>query len=129
MKREKEATFMISVVSRRFRVHPQTLRLYEREGLLKPSRTRGNTRLYSEEDVERLSRILRLTRELGVNLAGVEVILKMQEAMADMERDFNALLDSLRDELARRQEDSQSRSSHALVKSEPARVVRLGKKG
>lgn len=129
MKREKEIYFVISVVSRRFNVHPQTLRLYEREGLLKPSRTEGNTRLYSEEDVERLSRILRLTRELGVNLAGVEVILKMQEAMEDMERDFNRLLDSLRDELARRQEEARSRSSHALVKSEPSRVVPISKKG
>jgi MerR family transcriptional regulator/heat shock protein HspR len=127
MKRQKEAYFMISVVSRRFDVHPQTLRLYEREGLLKPSRTEGNTRLYSEEDVERLSRILRLTRELGVNLAGVEVILQMQEAMEAMEKDFNQLLASLRDEMTRRQEESRSRSSHALVRSQPARVIRLKK--
>ena len=84
MKRDKEAYYMISVVSRRFSVHPQTLRLYEREGLLKPSRTDGNTRLYSDEDLARLSRILRLTRELGVNLAGVEVILQMQETMESM---------------------------------------------
>jgi MerR family transcriptional regulator/heat shock protein HspR len=127
MKRQKEAYFMISVVSRRFDVHPQTLRLYEREGLLKPSRTEGNTRLYSEEDVERLSRILRLTRELGVNLAGVEVILQMQEAMEAMEKDFNQLLASLRDEMTRRQEESRGRSSHALVRSQPARVIRLKK--
>jgi len=126
MKRDK-AFYMISVVSRRFDVHPQTLRLYEREGLLKPSRTDGNTRLYSDADLERLSRILRLTRELGVNLAGVEVVLKMQEAMERMERDFNQLLESLRDELRKRQEDSKSRSSHALVKSEPARVIPIKK--
>jgi MerR family transcriptional regulator/heat shock protein HspR len=126
MKRDK-AFYMISVVSRRFDVHPQTLRLYEREGLLKPSRTDGNTRLYSDADLERLSRILRLTRELGVNLAGVEVVLKMQEAMESMERDFNQLLESLRDELRKRQEDSKSRSSHALVKSEPARVIPIKK--
>jgi MerR family transcriptional regulator/heat shock protein HspR len=127
MKRQKEVYFMISVVSRRFDVHPQTLRLYEREGLLKPSRTEGNTRLYSEEDVERLSRILRLTRELGVNLAGVEVILKMQESMEAMEKDFNQLLASLQEEMTRRQEESRSRSSHALVRSQPAGVIRLKK--
>jgi len=80
-----------------------------------------------EEDVERLSRILRLTRELGVNLAGVEVILQMQEAMEAMEKDFNQLLASLRDEMTRRQEESRSRSSHALVRSQPARVIRLKK--
>ena len=128
MKHKKdEAYFMISVVSRRFNVHPQTLRLYEREGLLKPSRTEGNTRLYSEEDVDRLSRILRLTRDLGVNLAGVEVILKMQEAIVGMEEEFNRLLASLRDEMARRQKEVGERSSHALVRSEPSRVIRLKK--
>jgi len=128
MKQKKEdATYMISVVSRRFNVHPQTLRLYEREGLLKPSRTEGNTRLYSEDDVERLSRILRLTRDLGVNLAGVEVILKMQEAIEGMEEEFNRLLASLRDEVARRQQEGRERSSHALVRSESSRVIRLKK--
>ncbi|HEU5180403.1 MAG TPA: helix-turn-helix transcriptional regulator [Candidatus Polarisedimenticolia bacterium] len=123
----REAYYMISVVSRRFDVHPQTLRLYEREGLLKPSRTDGNTRLYSDEDLERLARILRLTRELGVNLAGVEVILKMQEAMDSMEKDFNRLLASLRDELAKRREEASQRSPHALMKSPPSRVVPLKK--
>jgi len=126
MMRDK-AYYMISVVSRRFDVHPQTLRLYEREGLLKPSRTDGNTRLYSDEDLERLSRILHLTRELGVNLAGVEVILKMREAMESMERDFNHLLASLRDEMRKRQEDPRGRSTHALVKSGPARVIPIKK--
>ncbi len=126
-KESREAYYMISVVSRRFDVHPQTLRLYEREGLLKPSRTDGNTRLYSDDDLERLARILRLTRELGVNLAGVEVILKMQEAMDSMEKDFNSLLASLRDELAKRREEAAQRSAHALVKSPPSRVVPLKK--
>ena len=126
-KESREAYYMISVVSRRFDVHPQTLRLYEREGLLKPSRTDGNTRLYSDEDLERLARILRLTRELGVNLAGVEVILKMQEAMDSMEKDFNRLLASLRDELQKRREEAAQRSPHALVKSPPSRVVPLKK--
>jgi MerR family transcriptional regulator, heat shock protein HspR len=126
-KESREAYYMISVVSRRFDVHPQTLRLYEREGLLKPSRTDGNTRLYSDDDLERLARILSLTRELGVNLAGVEVILKMQEAMDSMEKDFNRLLASLRDELAKRREEAAERSPHALVKSPPSRVVPLKK--
>jgi MerR family transcriptional regulator, heat shock protein HspR len=126
-KESREAYYMISVVSRRFDVHPQTLRLYEREGLLKPSRTDGNTRLYSDEDLERLARILRLTRELGVNLAGVEVILKMQEAMDSMEKDFNRLLASLRDELQKRRDEAAQRSPHALVKSPPSRVVPLKK--
>jgi MerR family transcriptional regulator, heat shock protein HspR len=80
--------FMISVVSEMLRIHPQTLRLYEREGFIKPRRTGGNTRLYSEEDVERLELILRLTRELGVNLAGVEVILSMREKMESMRREM-----------------------------------------
>ena len=128
MKKEnREAYYMISVVSRRFDVHPQTLRLYEREGLLKPSRTDGNTRLYSDEDLDRLSRILRLTRELGVNLAGVEVSLKMQEAMDNMEKDFNRLLASLRDELQKRREEAAARPPHALVKSPSSKVVSLKK--
>ena len=78
---------MISVVAEMFDVHPQTLRTYEREGLLRPSRTEGNTRRYSEEDLERIDLILRLTNELGVNLAGVEVILNMRDRMEQMRRE------------------------------------------
>jgi MerR family transcriptional regulator, heat shock protein HspR len=87
-KRHGKAYFMISVVAQRYNIHPQTLRLYEREGLLKPSRTEGNTRLYSEEDLEQLETILALTRDLGVNLAGVEIILNMREKMDAMQREF-----------------------------------------
>src|SRR5687768_17992737 len=76
---------MISVVSERYAIHPQTLRLYEREGLIKPARSAGNTRLYDEEALRRLEIILTLTRELGVNLAGVEVILSMKERMDQMQ--------------------------------------------
>jgi MerR family transcriptional regulator, heat shock protein HspR len=126
MKRDK-AYYMISIVSKRFQVHPQTLRLYEREGLLKPSRTEGNTRLYSDEDLDRLSSILRLTRDLGVNLAGVEVILKMREVMERMEKDFNDLLRSVRDEVRKREQEGNDRSSRALVKSSPARVIPIKK--
>src|SRR5437762_1457063 len=78
-RRGGKAYYMISVVAAKYDIHPQTLRLYEREGLLTPSRTEGNTRLYSEEDLEQLETILSLTRELGVNLAGVEVILNMRK--------------------------------------------------
>ena len=78
---------MISVVAEMFDVHPQTLRTYEREGLIRPSRTEGNTRLYSEEDLERIDLVLRLTNELGVNLAGVEVILNMRDRMEQMRRE------------------------------------------
>jgi MerR family transcriptional regulator/heat shock protein HspR len=126
LKRDK-AYYMISVVAKRFHVHPQTLRLYEREGLLRPSRTDGNTRLYSDDDLERLSRILSLTRDLGVNLAGVEVVLNMQEAMERMESEFSALLESLREELRRREGEARSRPTQALVKTPPARVIRIKK--
>jgi len=93
--------FMISVVSEMLGIHPQTLRLYEREGFIKPKRSGGNTRLFSEEDVEKLEMILRLTRELGVNLAGVDVILSMREKMEQMQRDREETILSLREELAR----------------------------
>ena len=126
MKRDK-AFYMISVVSKRFNVHPQTLRLYEREGLLKPSRTDGNTRLYSDDDLERLSRILRLTRDLGVNLAGVEVVLSIQDAMVRMEKEYNTLLESLREELKKREKEARLRSTQALVKASPARVIPVKK--
>ena len=87
MKR-KGRTYTISAVADHYNVHPQTLRLYEREGLLKPSRSEGNTRLYTDSDLERLEVILSLTRDLGVNLAGVEIILNMREKMDAMQREF-----------------------------------------
>ncbi len=91
--------FMISVVSEMLGVHPQTLRLYEREGFIKPRRSGGNTRLYSEDDVEKIEMIMRLTRELGVNLAGVEVILSMREKMETMHREMEETIQQLRQEL------------------------------
>lgn len=93
--------YMISVVSEMLGIHPQTLRIYEREGFIKPKRSGGNTRLYSEEDVERLEMVLRLTRELGVNLAGVEVILSMREKMEQMQHEMEETIGRLREELAR----------------------------
>ena len=95
MRRDPKAgCYMIGVVATRYEIHPQTLRLYEREGLLLPSRTEGKTRLYSEEDIERLEFILNLTRDLGVNLAGVEVVLNLRDQMQKMQEDTRRLLES-----------------------------------
>src|SRR6201985_186761 len=99
MAKARKAGYMISAVSEKYELHPQTLRLYEREGLLKPSRSDGNTRLYTEDDVERLEVILKLTRDLGVNLAGVEIILNMREKMAEMQRQIEAFVSSLNTEI------------------------------
>ncbi len=95
MKR-KIKTYTISAVAELFELHPQTLRLYEREGLLKPSRSDGNTRLYEDSDIERLEVILSLTRDLGVNLAGVEIILNMREKMDAMQREFERFFEYLK---------------------------------
>ena len=119
-----KAYFMISVVAERYDIHPQTLRLYEREGLLKPSRTEGNTRLYSEEDLEQLETILSLTRDLGVNLAGVEIILNMRRRMEQMQGEVNQFMEYVKHELARGLGDWEQRLSTALVKSSPAELVR-----
>jgi MerR family transcriptional regulator, heat shock protein HspR len=93
---------MISSVAEQYQIHPQTLRLYEREGLLKPSRSEGNTRLYTDEDLERLDVILKLTRDLGVNLAGVEIILNMREKMEEMQRQIQEFVASLNTEINQR---------------------------
>src|SRR5205814_657054 len=93
---KRAKTFTISAVAEQFDIHPQTLRLYEREGLLKPSRSEGNTRLYEDSDLERLEVILALTRDLGVNLAGVEIILNMREKMAQMQREFEQFFEYLK---------------------------------
>ena len=119
-----KASYMISVVAERYNLHPQTLRLYEREGLLKPSRTEGNTRLYSEEDLVRLETILSLTRDLGVNLAGVEIILNMREKMDRMQREVNEFMNYVKQELERGLGDWEERLGSALVKSHPQDLVR-----
>lgn len=108
MAKQKRASYMISAVSEQYQIHPQTLRLYEREGLLKPSRSDGNTRLYTDEDLERLEVILKLTRDLGVNLAGVEIILNMREKMAEMQRQIEAFVSSLNDEITSQRARPQS---------------------
>src|SRR5271155_2817385 len=99
-KTKGKAAYMISAVAEQYEIHPQTLRLYEREGLLAPSRSEGNTRLYTDEDLERLEVILKLTRELGVNLAGVEIILNMREKMEAMQRQIEEFVSTLNEELA-----------------------------
>jgi MerR family transcriptional regulator/heat shock protein HspR len=94
--KKRVKTYTISAVAEMYEIHPQTLRLYEREGLLKPSRSDGNTRLYSDTDLERLEIILSLTRDLGVNLAGVEIVLNMREKMEAMQREFERFFEYLR---------------------------------
>jgi len=115
---------MISVVAKSYGIHPQTLRLYEREGLLKPSRTEGNTRLYSEEDLRELEVILNLTRDLGVNLAGVEIILNMRRKMEQMQAEINEFLGHVRQELQKTSPEDGEGSEQALVKVQPAPIVK-----
>src|SRR5437870_13782717 len=106
-KAKSKAAYMISAVAEQYEIHPQTLRLYEREGLLKPSRSDGNTRLYTPDDLERLEVILKLTRDLGVNLAGVEIILNMREKMSEMQRQIEQFVTSLNTEISQRARDAQ----------------------
>jgi MerR family transcriptional regulator/heat shock protein HspR len=113
---------MISAVSERFEIHPQTLRLYEREGLIKPPRSSGNTRLYDEETIRRLEIILSLTREMGVNLAGVEVVLNMREQMKQMRLELDDVFDQVRAELKERKATAER--AHALVKVERGALVK-----
>src|SRR5215469_13820793 len=101
-KARSKAAYMFSSVSEQYDIHPQTLRLYEREGLLKPSRSEGNTRLYTDDDLERLEVILHLTRDLGVNLAGVEIILNMREKMGEMQLQIQEFISTLNRELVSR---------------------------
>jgi MerR family transcriptional regulator/heat shock protein HspR len=112
---------MISSVAETYQVHPQTLRLYERLGLLKPSRSEGNTRLYTEEDLERLETILNLTRDLGVNLAGVEVILSMREKMEKMRKELEDLVQYVHDHVYAQVSATQA---NALVRVGAAKIVR-----
>jgi MerR family transcriptional regulator/heat shock protein HspR len=123
-KRSGKGYYMISAVAQKYNIHPQTLRLYEREGLLRPSRTEGNTRLYSDEDLEQLETILSLTRDLGVNLAGVEIILNMRRKIEQMQREVNEFMEYVKRELARGLDGWEQRLSTALVKSTPADLVR-----
>jgi MerR family transcriptional regulator, heat shock protein HspR len=101
-KRKSKGAYMISVVADMYDIHPQTLRLYEREGLLKPSRTEGNTRLYTEEDLKRLEFILSLARELGVNISGIAIILQMRERMEEMQKQMQDFARFVQQEVMKR---------------------------
>ena len=110
-----KAAYMISAVAEQYQIHPQTLRLYEREGLLAPSRSEGNTRLYTDDDLERLEVILKLTRELGVNLAGVEIIMNMREKMAAMQDQIEQFVNRLNQELISHSQKTVIESKHSLI--------------
>jgi len=123
-KKRAKAGYMISAVAELYKLHPQTLRLYERVGLLKPSRSQGNTRLYTDSDLERLDVILSLARDMGVNLAGVEIILNMREKMIEMERQMTEFAQVVQQELSRVASRAQEKPPrHAIVRATP-RVVR-----
>lgn len=127
-KKKARAGYMISAVAELYQLHPQTLRLYERVGLLKPSRSEGNTRLYTDADLERLEVILTLTREMGVNLAGIEIILNMREKMGEMQRQMKAFTEFVQQELSRGLHTAQQKSPQdALVRVPPPRVIRVHK--
>jgi len=118
----KKAGYMISSVAELYQVHPQTLRLYERQGFLKPSRSDGNTRLYTDEDLRKLEIILTLTRELGVNLAGVEVILHMREKMEQMQVQVEEMFEFVRDQASSTLNNS---LRNALVRAPAGKIVRV----
>jgi MerR family transcriptional regulator/heat shock protein HspR len=129
-RKKQKAAYMISAVAEQYEIHPQTLRLYEREGLLAPSRSDGNTRLYTDEDLERLEVILKLTRDLGVNLAGVEIILNMREKMDEMQRQIGEFVNSLNYELATRVKPAEPVAHNSLIRvfSLPSQVQASTKK-
>ncbi len=127
-RKKSRAGYMISSVAELYGLHPQTLRLYERVGLLKPSRSQGNTRLYTDADLERLEVILTLTREMGVNLAGIEIILNMREKMAEMQRQMQAFTVFVRQELARSLDSARQKSpQNALVRLPAPKASRAQK--
>ncbi len=119
---------MISAVAEMYGLHPQTLRLYEREGLLAPSRSEGNTRLYTEADLEQLEVILKLTRELGVNLAGIEIILNMRKRMAEMEREMKAFVEYAQKEFLSRSLGTDPQPQNALIRVAPPYMTRSGRR-
>ena len=114
-KRKTRGAYMISSVAEMYEIHPQTLMLYEREGLLKPSRTEGNTRLYTDEDLARLEFILNLARDLGVNIAGIAIILEMRERMEEMNRQMTNFVDYVRTEMLTRMQSVGANQRPGLV--------------
>jgi len=128
-RKRAKAGYMISAVAELYKLHPQTLRLYERVGLLKPSRSQGNTRLYTDQDLERLDVILTLARDMGVNLAGIEIILNMRERMVEMEKQMSEFATVVQQELSRvAGMRVEATPRHAIVRAVP-RVVRGVREG
>lgn len=126
-KKEQSKYYHISSVARLYDIHPQTLRLYEREGLLKPSRSEGNTRLYSDEDLARLEIILNLSRDLGVNLAGIEIILNMRRRIERIESEVNQFLEYVRLNFYAGREEEFKKSKVSLVLQSSAKLVKIEK--
>jgi len=122
-KRKSKGAYMISAVAEMYEIHPQTLRLYEREGLLKPSRTEGNTRLYTDEDLERLEFILNLARDLGVNIAGIAIILQMRERMEEMNRQMQSFVDYVRTEMLERMQQGFGQESAIVPMQRPVVIA------
>lgn len=128
MRKREEKFYAIGVVAKMFNIHQQTLRLYEREGLLKPARSEGNTRLYSDKDLERLELILNLSRDMGVNLAGVDIILNLRERMSEMQQQINDMVKFLKSELEKKDPTSpqaEPTTERGLVKSPAANLMRF----
>jgi MerR family transcriptional regulator/heat shock protein HspR len=125
-RKKARAGYMISAVAELYHIHPQTLRLYERAGLLKPSRSQGNTRLYTDQDLERLDVILTLARDMGVNLAGIDIILNMRDKMSQMQEQVEQFMTFVRSEMARNLHASQDpKLRSAIVRTVPARAIRV----
>jgi MerR family transcriptional regulator/heat shock protein HspR len=127
-KKKARAGYMISAVATLYKIHPQTLRLYERVGLLMPSRSQGNTRLYTDMDLERLEVILNLAREMGVNLAGIEIILNMRDKMSEMQSQMEAFIRFVRSEVAHSLVSVDDRKTrNAIVRTGPRHTIRVEK--
>ncbi len=126
--KNKNKYYHISTVANIYDIHPQTLRLYEREGLLKPSRSKGNTRLYSEKNLEQLEFILNLTRDLGVNLAGVEVAMNMKKKMEKIEEEVNEFLNYIRREFFEGREEEFENKKDSIVRITPTKIIKIEKK-
>ncbi len=122
---EKEPYYMISVVAKMYDIHPQTLRLYEKHGLIEPSRTDGNTRLYSQKDLDQLEVVLNLARDLGVNLAGIEVILNMRKKMEQMQKEINQMAAAMQRIILDHMDNGQEKIQNALVRIPRSGLVRL----
>lgn len=122
--KKKKYGYMISAVSEMYSIHPQTLRQYEREGLITPSRSDGNTRLYTQDDLERLDLILSLTRELGVNLAGVEIILNMRDRIETINENMEKMFKYLSEQMGEDFINSQSLNNEALIRVKTSQIIK-----